>query len=329
VSTLISQCPSRDHARDGHDLVSPWLGERPHRLNGRSSADATDRAVEICPADIVKRRGMTWDGMAAEVVQVTACERIEFRFRSPLHLLALCNEGIRNEGGTFVEGLPRSTLRDPRRKFTLVPAGHAYHEYQEPRVPARILYFYFDPAKMPVQPGNDAAPAPLAPRLFFEDATLLSTALKLQRSIENTGPHGSPYLEALGVVLAHELVRHNAGFPRTEAPMRGGLAAWQERAVSTYIEEHLAEPIALATLAELARLSPFYFCRAFKQSFGMPPHRYHSNRRMELAKTLLAKPASSVTHVGLALGFSETSSFTAAFRKMTGLTPTDYRRSLI
>jgi hypothetical protein len=41
-----------------------------------------------------------------------------------------------------------------------------------------------------------------------------------------------------------------------------------------YIEGHLAEHISLATLAQLVRLSPHYFCRAFKQSFGLPPHRY-------------------------------------------------------
>ena len=66
------------------------------------------------------------------------------------------------------------------------------------------------------------------------------------------------------------------------------------------------------------RLSPFYFCRAFKQSFGLPPHRYHNGRRIERAKSLLAKPASSVTEIGMTVGFSETSSFSAAFRKATG-----------
>src|SRR6188474_534588 len=109
---------------------------------------------------------------------------------------------------------------------------------------------------------------------------------------------------------------------------KGGLAAWQQRAVTAYIEEHLAEPILLATLARLARLSPYYFCRAFKQSFGIPPHRYHINRRIERAKTLLAKRARSVTDIGLTVGYSETSSFTTAFRKATGLTPSVYRRSL-
>ena len=43
---------------------------------------------------------------------------------------------------------------------------------------------------------------------------------------------------------------------------------------------------------------------------------------------LLAKPAPSVTGIGLTLGFSETSSFTAAFRRATGQTPTAYHRSL-
>ena len=42
-----------------------------------------------------------------------------------------------------------------------------------------------------------------------------------------------------------------------------------------FIEEHLAEEISLAALAELVNLSLFHFARAFKQSFGVPPHRYH------------------------------------------------------
>jgi AraC family transcriptional regulator len=284
--------------------------------------------VEVYPPDIVKRHSVTWDGMAAEIVQATSREKIEFRFRAPLHLLAVCDQGMRNDGDTFVEGLPRSKLRDASRKLTFVPAGHEYYEWQEPRVLARIVHFYFDPSKMPTHPRADATPISLAPRLFFEDSTLWDTALKLKRLIESADSDSCPYFEALGTVMAHELVRLNAGTPRIEAPARGGLAAWQERTVAAYIEGHLAEQISLRTLAQLVRLSPYYFCRAFKQSFGIPPHRYHTSRRIEHAKTLLAKPAPSVTDIGLMVGFSETSSFSAAFRKATGLTPTAYHRSL-
>jgi AraC family transcriptional regulator len=113
-----------------------------------------------------------------------------------------------------------------------------------------------------------------------------------------------------------------------EALAKGGLAAWQQRAVTSYIEEHLAEPILLATLARLVRLSPYYFCRAFKRSLGLPPHRYHSNRRIEHAKRLLVEPAPSVTDIVRIVGYGETSSFTTAFHKATGITPTAYRRTL-
>ena len=319
--TLLSP-NGRAHERQG-ERADPQI----HRLHDRSLVHATN-VVEVYPPDIVKRRTVAWDGMAAEIVQATRPEKIEFRFRAPLHLLAVYDEGIRSEGETFVDGLPRSKLRDVRRKLTLVPAGQLYHEWQEPRVLTRIVYFYFDPAMMPTYHEANVGPAPLVARLFFDNATLSDTALKLKRLIETAGSSSSSYLEALGIVLAHELVRLNAAAPRSEGPVRGGLANWQRRMVAGYIEEHLAEQISLTTLARLVGLSPYHFCRAFRQSFGTPPHRYQGSHRMERAKTLLVESASSVTEIGLTVGFRETSSFTAAFRKATGQTPTAYRRSL-
>src|SRR5262245_42073649 len=300
---------------------------RPRPLSDLRSGEVIDHAVGIFPSDTVTRRRLAWDGMAIEVVQAVGHEKVEFRFRAPVHLLVAYEEGVRENGETLIEGLPRSTLRDVKCKLAFVPAGHEYREWQEPRTRGRIVYFYFDPAKMPIDPGAGAAARPLAPRLFFEDNGLWDTAVKLGRLIES-GSEDRHYCEALGVVLAHELVRRSAGARRVEPPARGGLAAWQQRTVSAYIEEHIAEQVPLATLAHRVRLSPYHFCRAFERSFGAPPHRYHNTRRIEHAKTLLARPTCSVTEIALTVGFSETSSFTAAFRKATGSTPTAYRRSL-
>jgi AraC family transcriptional regulator len=167
-----------------------------------------------------------------------------------------------------------------------------------------------------------------APRPPSEDAALRETALKLRRLLD--APDGDSRLcfEALGVMLAHALARADAGTPEPRPRARGGLAGWQRRIVTEYIEKHVAEQIPLAKLAQLVQLSPYHFCRAFKQSFGLPPHRYHTSRRIERAKAMLAQPNYSVTEIGLSVGFSETSSFTAAFRKATGLTPTAYHRTL-
>jgi AraC family transcriptional regulator len=185
-----------------------------------------------------------------------------------------------------------------------------------------MIYFYLDPAKLGVFSQIGLTDISFTPRLFFENAALWDTALKLKRPIEQPAPENQLYCEALGLVLMHELVRLERGAPTNkDAYVRGGLAAYQQRTVSAYIEENLQEQISIATLAGLAHLSPFHFCRAFKKSFGVPPHRYHTSRRIERAKEMLATRTLSVTEIGLSVGFSETSSFCSAFRKATGTTP--------
>src|SRR5215471_11308432 len=171
---------------------------RPTPLSDLRTGEVIDQAVRIFPSDAVTRRRLAWDGMATEVVQAIRHDKVEFRFRAPLHMLVAYEEGVRGNGETRIEGLPHSTLRDVKHKLAFVPAGHEYREWQEPRTRGRIVYFYFDPAKMPIDPKAGAADAPLAPRLFFEDKALWETAVKLGRLVEN-GSEDRHYCEALGV----------------------------------------------------------------------------------------------------------------------------------
>ena len=133
---------------------------------------------------------------------------------------------------------------------------------------------------------------------------------------------------AFAASLAIELTRLRAGDGAPASAERGGLAGWQRRIVCDFMNDNLDRDISLEELAGLARLSPTHFCRAFRRSLGMPPHRYHIHRRLEHAKTLLADRESSITAVAMASGFGAPSSFATAFRKGTGLTPQQYRRSL-
>lgn len=306
----------------------PGQGGAPRLSRGRQSIEFSSPTVDVAPHRAVTRRKVQWHGVVAECVKANSHERVDYHFRSPLHLLAVYEQGVRRDGESCVEGVPRSTLRNVAGKLTFAPAGHEYREWHDPRIPTSLTYFYFDPAELQFDSEESVADTLLAPRLLFEDATIWSTAAKLRQAIDVPGGANRLYVEALGVVLIHELVRLNHGTPQAEVPVRGGLAGWQQRIVSAYVEEHLSEQIPLATLARLVRLSTFHFCRAFKQSFGVPPHRYHTNRRIERAKLLLAERDHSVTEVGLSLGFCETSSFTAVFRKITGLTPSRYHRAL-
>ena len=217
-------------------------------------------------------------------------------------------------------------LKDMTHKLMFVPAGHRYEDLLDLRVLPQITYFYFEPFDFGDVARCEPASDGMCPRLFFDDRLLWETVTKLTLLIETSLPGDDGYLEALGRLLVHELVRTHHRTPA--APVRGGLAAWQERVVVEHIEKHLSDTPQLAQLAELVRLSPLHFCRAFRQSLGQPPLRYHGSRRIERAKQLLAATDLPVTEIGLALGYSETSSFTAAFRRATGLTPTGYRRGL-
>jgi AraC family transcriptional regulator len=303
--------------------------DRGRRPQNRTKVGAINALVRISPSEIVQRPVLTFDGMAAEAVHITKHCTVETYFRGFVHLLALFEYGTRSEGSTFVEGTPRSALKDYRRKFIFVPSGYEYRDRQEPDSLARAAYFYFDTRALPFEADSERAATSFTPRLFFEDEGLWQQAIKLKALLDDPQARDRHYGEALCVVLAHELVRLNSGSRNVETTKRGGLAGWQQRIVTDYIEEHLAECIPISTLAQLVRLSLFHFCRSFKQSLGMPPHRFVTRRRIERAKSLLAKRVNSVSEVGAAIGFSETSSFTAAFRKATGLTPSNYQRSLM
>jgi AraC family transcriptional regulator len=92
-----------------------------------------------------------------------------------------------------------------------------------------------------------------------------------------------------------------------------------------YMQANLAEATRLEELANLADVSQFHFCRSFKQSTGLPPHRYMLQLRIEEAKRLLKKSRMAISEVANRLGFSDQSHFTMVFRKLVGTTPARWR----
>jgi AraC family transcriptional regulator len=314
-------------ARDAPLETQPDLnGTRPLYL--RSANRVAGRVVQVSPPNAVSRRTAKWPGMEIEIVQANRRGRIDFHCCAPLPMLVVHERGVRHAGYTVIDGLPKSDLQDCSRKLVFVPAGHSYDDWQEQRMLSRVVFFHLDPTQLSISSELSYAISSLAPRLFFENGALMETALKLAALIESGGAEHRPYIEALGIVLTHELVRNNAGRHSAKASSSGGLGAWQRRKALAYIEENIAEPISLAALAQLVGLSASYFCRAFRQSFGMPPQRYQLSRRIERARILLANHFASVTDVSITVGYNDASAFCTAFRRVTGLTPSAYRRNL-
>jgi AraC family transcriptional regulator len=141
---------------------------------------------------------------------------------------------------------------------------------------------------------------------------------------------GRMLVETSSLLLAARLVHSHfeTGLIRPPLPSRHGLDDGRLRRVLAYVEEHLAEDIAVADLANVACLSIFHFTRAFAASTGVPPHRYVSRRRLESAKAMIATGRASLNEIAFQCRFSSQSSLTRAFRRATGMTPAEYRRTL-
>ena len=96
--------------------------------------------------------------------------------------------------------------------------------------------------------------------------------------------------------------------------------------VLDFVDANIGHDLCVPKLATVAGMSPYYFCRSFKQSTGTTPHRYVLHRRIEQAKRLLGDGTRSLLKIAQQIGFTDQSQFTRVFHKMAGITPSEYRK---
>jgi transcriptional regulator of acetoin/glycerol metabolism len=107
----------------------------------------------------------------------------------------------------------------------------------------------------------------------------------------------------------------------------GGLSTGAMSRVREYMEVHLNESIDLGMLAGVAGLSMHHFARQFKQSAGVTPHHYLTQKRVERAQEMLVQTDLSLAEIAYAAGFSDQSHLARHFRYMLGTTPRAFRQS--
>jgi transcriptional regulator of acetoin/glycerol metabolism/AraC-like DNA-binding protein len=137
------------------------------------------------------------------------------------------------------------------------------------------------------------------------------------RNATSAGLHARPRLDVVGALGK-----------MTPAPQtHGGLAPGAMRRVREYVAAHLSESTDLAMLAAVAGLSIHHFARGFKQTTGMTPHHYLTQKRVERARDMLANSDLSLSEIAYAVGFSDQSHLARHFRQMLGVTPGQFRWS--
>jgi len=88
------------------------------------------------------------------------------------------------------------------------------------------------------------------------------------------------------------------------------------------------DPRSIEEVARAVGISPFHFIRQFESVFGLTPHQFRIQSRLDRARRLLAAGQHSVTDVCMEVGFSSLGSFSDLFTRRLGTTPSAYQRRL-
>ena len=172
----------------------------------------------------------------------------------------------------------------------------------------------------------DLANVELRPPAFGTvDPIALDIAQRISVELTGKATPNELFLDSLVTLFSTHLIRNYASNMKQLPSPRGGLSAKSARRVEEYLREHFTEKVHVAELAAVAGISPNHFIVRFAKTFGMPPHRYLINLRLDLAEKLLAEGEIAIAEIAYMAGFSDQSHLATTMKRYRGRTPTELR----
>lgn len=177
--------------------------------------------------------------------------------------------------------------------------------------------------------GEDADPLRSLYRREIFNAALPQYLTSIWREGHENGRGASLMVDGLFMTLLGTLDRiAGEGCLDAQTADGAGLDSKRLARVIDFIDANLSRPIVTRELADIAALSPFHFSRCFRISTNTSPHKFVTERRIEVAKCMLADASLTLAQIAYDCGFSNQSHFTKAFKECAGVTPGAYRAAL-
>jgi AraC family transcriptional regulator len=139
-------------------------------------------------------------------------------------------------------------------------------------------------------------------------------------------PSGRLFLDSVEQAMAVALVRDHAVRGGSTRTYRGGLGPARLRRIKEFVEAKLGEELTLLEMAQSVELSTAHFARMFRKSTGETPYHFVLRHRVERSQEMLRAAESRVLNVAVTCGFKTQQHFATVFRRMCGVSPTEYRR---
>lgn len=170
-----------------------------------------------------------------------------------------------------------------------------------------------------------------------EAITIDDEALSLDPGIErlahallgndSTGcPFGRLFEESVSLAIVTRVLARHLNPSQASVRKTTSLSKWRLDRAIDYIEANLAEPIALADVANTTGLTRMHFAAQFRAATGYRPHEYLLRRRIEQAQALLARPELTLVDAALSVGFQSQAHFSTVFKRLVGETPSRWRQ---
>jgi AraC-like DNA-binding protein len=165
-----------------------------------------------------------------------------------------------------------------------------------------------------------------APNFGARDLVMFGLAQALAGAMEQPGDGTAMFSDCIALAFFAHIVRAYGSVLAGGRNTRGGLASWQLQRARDFINANLAGDPSISQVANECGLSASYFARAFKQTMGLPPYRWLTKQRVELAKELLQDPGRELADIAQRCGFVDQSHFTRVFSRSEGYSPGRWRR---
>ena len=227
----------------------------------------------------------------------------------------------RRSGRSYASGTARAGA------VTIIPAGSSARWDIAGKVDVVQLYLKQKTLeRIATEAGRHRAPSDVLERTGHPDETVSRLLMMAIDAMDGSASLDTLFRQQLTELVATRLLVSHTGTPVAPRTVSGGLSPATLRCAIERLQSNSVEDVSLAALASEAGLSRFHFCRAFKESTGLSPHAWLRQHRLQQAQAMLRDPAVSIVSVAAELGYGSQTAFAAAFRKLTGETPTDWRR---
>lgn len=246
--------------------------------------------------------------------------------RKPGHdVLALCSEQAQNWSGFFRSDHATSRMV-PIGNLILIPAS-ASISATGPGGDRRLAVCTMADGILP-QNFDCGDKRHLAMCGDIRDSNIWGAMQRLATEATNPGFAADVLVDALTASLKIDIMRYFHAVELRLRQHKGKLAPWQIKRVEDFVYAARGQRVRIADLADVAEVSAGHLVRTFKQTTGNTVHKFVEEVRLERAKSLLLAGELPLKQIAAKLGFCSPSSFSLAFRRLTGITPGQYRKEL-